>query len=660
MSNTSQPLQSPPETHEIPINQGNEDDQRNNGQFQLIFDLTGKKYGAWTVNSRSTTNPRRWHCTCKCGNQKEVLGASLRYEESTGCKECRVKGRLVDAKGSDRGLLTEAETAKELGFSWTEDVGKLRMRGILKPEPAFVANGRTAHHYDPSKIKDFKPCLETSKKLVSEGCVKPVNGVLWAIQRISEPDSKEEIALVDLGATKGAIYSFAKGAEKFDIPLWRLQQAVANGEDLARNDDDSEAFSVPVIYVYGNRNVGGHWQPVCFELDLKVFVRNTKPSKPIDREKWKTTRELAAMVGANTITEIHEVCQCAKWWKKQKKVLSQTIRVKRTGQTAEKMKLQEDGTRRKKAITRLHTEKRFDAEEFRRWWNEPLDKYVEKARTLMGAEGIATKDMREALAADGIVGTRFSRVMRLAGAAIKTIRVGKPKIYVRKHKGQTPKMRRSRPGEALKFVKDLLESGPVFSSQAHRLAEEKGFNVASICRAVDTLECKRDYIKGLGKDWNKWGNAIFWRLPKQEPLSKEEMRRVVEDYYETRSQALELPPAPPQPAAGGTPLVGQLVASATENEPDTESSSPFEKHLTYRMGERKALLAYLWDDGKMPVRNLEQTMKLLGYKRVCFASTKETFRKFKEAASNEIALKEMYEIVMSITLNTICLKKLGK
>ena len=54
-----------------------------------LIDLTGKKFGQWTVIGRGK-NPSKstfayWMCKCECGNIKTVAGVSLRNGESTSC-----------------------------------------------------------------------------------------------------------------------------------------------------------------------------------------------------------------------------------------------------------------------------------------------------------------------------------------------------------------------------------------------------------------------------------------------------------------------------------------------------------------------------------------------------------------------------------------------
>lgn len=54
------------------------------GKFE---DLTGQKFGHWTVLKRveSNTTNARWLCRCDCGNTKAIIAAELKRGHSTNC-----------------------------------------------------------------------------------------------------------------------------------------------------------------------------------------------------------------------------------------------------------------------------------------------------------------------------------------------------------------------------------------------------------------------------------------------------------------------------------------------------------------------------------------------------------------------------------------------
>ena len=78
--------------------------------FFLLEDLTGRKFGYWTVIDRDTTKRKtydvRWNCVCKCGTKRSVLGKYLRTGKSVSCG-CASK---KDYTGQRFGKLTVIET----------------------------------------------------------------------------------------------------------------------------------------------------------------------------------------------------------------------------------------------------------------------------------------------------------------------------------------------------------------------------------------------------------------------------------------------------------------------------------------------------------------------------------------------------------------------
>jgi hypothetical protein len=67
------------------------------GKNQII-DLTGKRFGKWTVESIGSqdvkTKQRMWNCVCECGNKAEIIGRNLRNGISKGCRECCAKEQV--------------------------------------------------------------------------------------------------------------------------------------------------------------------------------------------------------------------------------------------------------------------------------------------------------------------------------------------------------------------------------------------------------------------------------------------------------------------------------------------------------------------------------------------------------------------------------------
>lgn len=54
------------------------------------IDLTGQKFGTWTVIERGPNEKGAvmWLCRCDCGTEKYVRGFTLKNGKSTGCRKC--------------------------------------------------------------------------------------------------------------------------------------------------------------------------------------------------------------------------------------------------------------------------------------------------------------------------------------------------------------------------------------------------------------------------------------------------------------------------------------------------------------------------------------------------------------------------------------------
>ena len=66
-----------------------------------FIDLTGKKFGRWTVIKRSIPNNKRglanWLCKCECGTIKIVCGGPLRrgHSKSCGCLQKEIATKMM-------------------------------------------------------------------------------------------------------------------------------------------------------------------------------------------------------------------------------------------------------------------------------------------------------------------------------------------------------------------------------------------------------------------------------------------------------------------------------------------------------------------------------------------------------------------------------------
>ena len=92
-----------------------------------LIDLTGKKFGRWTVVTRAENknNNTIWYCKCECGTEKEVSGDTLKngVSKSCGCLRSEItskrsaarkgtsSGKKIDLTGKQFDRLTVIEIA---------------------------------------------------------------------------------------------------------------------------------------------------------------------------------------------------------------------------------------------------------------------------------------------------------------------------------------------------------------------------------------------------------------------------------------------------------------------------------------------------------------------------------------------------------------------
>ncbi len=106
----------------------------------IVIDLTGKRFGKWTVIGfvdRKNTRNRiaYWECLCRCGTRKKVLQSSLLNGTSTSCGQCV---RRIDLTGRRFGRLKVLGYANSIGnpkralWKCKCDCGKIKnVRGEL-------------------------------------------------------------------------------------------------------------------------------------------------------------------------------------------------------------------------------------------------------------------------------------------------------------------------------------------------------------------------------------------------------------------------------------------------------------------------------------------------------------------------------------------------
>lgn len=122
-----------------------------------MIDITGKTFGKWTVlyktNKRNSGGVVYWHCRCECGNEKDVLGTSLRSGRSLSCglHSNISKGNVKIADILDQANINY-ETQKK--FSTCKDIKTLPFDFFVNDEYLIEYDGQ--QHFDKNSIFNYE------------------------------------------------------------------------------------------------------------------------------------------------------------------------------------------------------------------------------------------------------------------------------------------------------------------------------------------------------------------------------------------------------------------------------------------------------------------------------------------------------------------------
>src|ERR1700722_9765106 len=110
--------------------------------FKYNLDITGEKYGEWTVISRLHNS--RWLCRCVCGNESSVPVGDLRSGRSRGCRPCRCIAGLYNR--------THGKKNTRLHRIWTG----MKQRCRNEKFPAYVDYGGRGIDVCPEWAESFE------------------------------------------------------------------------------------------------------------------------------------------------------------------------------------------------------------------------------------------------------------------------------------------------------------------------------------------------------------------------------------------------------------------------------------------------------------------------------------------------------------------------
>lgn len=208
--------------------------------MQLI-DLTGQRFGMWTVlyrngHSRCAT---MWRCRCDCGIERDVASTALRQQEQRSCRQCWYKKRRIPVNMTEEGLLKKQHPRE--WNSWKAMMGRClepkwkgyRLyggRGIRVAKELRTFAGFYAALGD-------RPPNTSLDRIDSNGDYEPTN-LRWANPVVQGNNSRWNRRMTLNGETM----TIAEWARKYGIRHSRVRSRLARGLSL------SEALSRPCCY----------------------------------------------------------------------------------------------------------------------------------------------------------------------------------------------------------------------------------------------------------------------------------------------------------------------------------------------------------------------------------------------------------------------------
>lgn len=130
--------------------------KENNGGKQSAIDITGQKFGKWTVLyktvKRNSGGSVYWHCRCECGIEKDVLGTSLRQGLSLSCG---AHGNISKGNEKIKALLIKANIDFELEKKFPTCKDKKELPFDFYVNNSYLIEFDGEQHYNTDSLFDY-------------------------------------------------------------------------------------------------------------------------------------------------------------------------------------------------------------------------------------------------------------------------------------------------------------------------------------------------------------------------------------------------------------------------------------------------------------------------------------------------------------------------
>jgi hypothetical protein len=112
-----------------------------------FIDITGQRFGAWTVLHRTVSQAKNhhgvtWTCRCDCGRVGEVRGAELRRGSSNSCQSCARKRAAESLRVHFRKRLTAERTSTSFRHCEVASAHELLRRIVFGGDVSVMARSK--------------------------------------------------------------------------------------------------------------------------------------------------------------------------------------------------------------------------------------------------------------------------------------------------------------------------------------------------------------------------------------------------------------------------------------------------------------------------------------------------------------------------------------
>jgi hypothetical protein len=198
-----------------------------------FIDLTGQKFGRWTVLKRGPTaasGQTRWHCLCFCGNERLVQAGSLKRDDGFGSCGC-AKLEILIARSTKHGHATNGISPTY--HSWAGMKARC-LDPLHKHYQHYGKRGITICH-QWHKFENFlvdmgeKPPGKSIDRIDNDGPYSPEN-CRWATPKEQARNRRNNRLLHLNGEAKTA----PEWAETLSIPVATIRDRLENGKTDAQ------------------------------------------------------------------------------------------------------------------------------------------------------------------------------------------------------------------------------------------------------------------------------------------------------------------------------------------------------------------------------------------------------------------------------------------